>query len=100
VKPKVYISGQVSLCGVPEEHRQANGGRQFFIVCLTTSKKRLAHILGCTRGDMEHYGAHVSDQPQHTDRAGQVDEIRYRVEHAKSGSGWFTWKRPCWLGSL
>lgn len=96
MKPKVYIASSVMLPGVPKEHLAANGCKQYFIVCRTVSKKRLAYLLGTTVKALTDYGCHVSDMPRHTEQAGAIDEIRYEVHHMTL-RGWFAWTRPDWL---
>lgn len=92
MKSKVFFAASVSLYGVPPEHRAANGCKQFNVVCLTTSKKRLAELLNTKVKWLNHYGCRVMDQPRFVEQAGALDEIRYEVPKPSEHHGWHTYK--------
>lgn len=98
MKPKVYIASSVVLHGVPDEHRAPNGCKQYFIVCKTTSKKRLAYILNTSVKALTDYGCRAVDdnEVKFIQHAGYLDEVRYEVKLIGL-QGWFTWSRPEWL---
>jgi hypothetical protein len=98
IKPKLYLAMSVLLSNVPEEHRGANGCRQFTILVRSTSIKRVAYVLDTTVGHLTNFGGIHVDYP-HADRISvvpedEIDQIYYRVEHCVSGArGWFKYKR-------
>lgn len=95
-KYKLYKAGSVHLSNVPQAHVAANGCRQFFIICRTTSVKRLAYILGTTMGAMTFSGAEAWDNPVHEAviPEGELDTIYYRVEVFEgTDNGWHKYVR-------
>ena len=96
MKNKIYMANSVYLSNVPPEHRASNGGAQFTILCLTTTKKRVAELCGrnttvshlnnygglCVRTDGKHgfHGEHI-----HLDICKKPNTIYYFVGHTKNG---------------
>jgi hypothetical protein len=102
MKNKIYMANGVHLSYIPPEQRGSNGNAQFTILCLTTTKKRVAELCDrsttvhhlnkygglCVRTDGKNgfHGEHI-----HLDICKKPDTIYYFVEHTKNGyvGKWF-----------
>jgi len=73
VKLKVFICLNTWLRGVPDEHRAANGCKQFFIVCKTYSNKRLGQILNTSVATLTKFGCRETDSPTFTQQADDIE---------------------------
>jgi len=91
MKEKVYYAARCRV-RCPAEHRASNGGRQFSVLIRTTTKKRVAEIIGTSpRYLREFCGLHVTDRPEHAAIAVKPDTVYYQVEHTAGGwvNKWF-----------
>jgi hypothetical protein len=98
-KTRIYLANSVWV-DCPKEHASSNGGKQFTVLCRTTSKKRMAWILGCSLHHLTNFaGAHEVTHEQHTSIVEKDETVYYHVTHAASGwiNKWFEWRRPDWL---
>jgi len=85
---------------VPKKYAASNGGKQFTVLCRTTSKRRMAHILGASLSHLISFsGAHETDQEKHTAIVQKDDVIYFHVERTATGwvDEWLEWERPDWV---
>lgn len=98
-KLRTYLACSVWV-DCPDKYRASNNGKQFTVLCRTSSKKRMAYILGTSLHSLTEFsGAHETDQEKHTSIVKNDHTIYYHVEHTITGwvDEWVEWTRPDWL---